>query len=289
MMHFEETLPAGSMVSRASSLEHADAAGSRSGAAHAGIRLQLTLRACHKPIDSMHDALLVIGFTLAAGSAMAIGGLIACFEHIRPQWLEDEFHHAVIAFGGGALLSAVALVLVPEGAKELSTGWVVLCFAGGGVAFMLLDTALAAAKSPAAQLAAMLSDFIPEALALGAAFAVGGSTGPLLALLIGIQNLPEGFNAYRELTASSPASGRKVLIAFGLMALLGPVAGLTGLFVLSAYPTVVAGIMLFAAGGILYLTFQDLAPQARLDNHWAPPLGAVAGFLLGLVGQMMIG
>jgi ZIP family zinc transporter len=47
--------------------------------------------------------------------------------------------------------------------------------------------------------------------------------------------------------------------------------------------------MLFAAGGILYLIFEDIAPQAALRNRHAPPLGAVAGFLLGLAGQLMTG
>jgi ZIP family zinc transporter len=47
--------------------------------------------------------------------------------------------------------------------------------------------------------------------------------------------------------------------------------------------------MLFAAGGILYSVFQDLAPQARLARHWGPPLGAVLGFALGIAGHMLIG
>lgn len=46
--------------------------------------------------------------------------------------------------------------------------------------------------------------------------------------------------------------------------------------------------MLFAAGGILYLIFQDIAPQAKLAKHWAPPLGAIIGFLVGVVAQMTI-
>ncbi len=46
--------------------------------------------------------------------------------------------------------------------------------------------------------------------------------------------------------------------------------------------------MLFAASGILYLTFQDLAPQAKMKNRKVPALGAVLGFLLGLLGQQLI-
>lgn len=236
----------------------------------------------------MNPALLVAGLTLAAGATMVLGAAIAAAEPFGKRPWRDEFRHAVIAFGGGALLSAVALVLVPEGSAGLSVPWVAVTFAGGGVAFMLLDVLLDRYKSPAGQLAAMLSDFVPEALALGAAFAAGDDSGPLLALLIGIQNLPEGFNAYNELTGSGKIAGRPVLFSFALMALLGPAAGLTGLWWLSAYPSVVAGIMLFAAGGILYLTFEDIAPATTMANRWAPPLGAVAGFLLGLLGQMLI-
>jgi len=79
-----------------------------------------------------------------------------------------------------------------------------------------------------------------------------------------------------------------VIIAFAAMALLGPVAGLSGYFWLSAYPSVIGGIMLFAAGGILYAIFEDIAVQVPLKRHWAPPLGALGGFLLGLIGQMLI-
>ncbi len=46
--------------------------------------------------------------------------------------------------------------------------------------------------------------------------------------------------------------------------------------------------MLFAAGGILYLTFEDIAPQARLKDHRSPALGVIAGFLVGIVGQMLL-
>ncbi len=45
--------------------------------------------------------------------------------------------------------------------------------------------------------------------------------------------------------------------------------------------------MLFASGGILYLIFQDIAPQVRVEKHWLPPLGAIAGFLLGLIGHLL--
>jgi len=236
----------------------------------------------------MTEPLAIVLWTLLAGAAMPLGGALACFERIKPGWLENEFRHFVIAFGGGALLSAVALVLVPEGMAGLSIPAVAFWFLLGGIAFFGLDVYLASRKTQGAQLVAMLADFIPEAIALGATFGSGSSVGPLLAMLIALQNLPEGFNSYREVTASGSFRPSHILFTFCALALLGPVCGLAGYYFLADFPTTISGLMLFSAGGILYLIFQDIAPQAKLERHWSPPLGAVAGFLLGLMAHLMV-
>ncbi|MDY0251035.1 MAG: divalent cation transporter [Pseudomonas sp.] len=235
----------------------------------------------------MHLLLIVIPLTLLVGLAMPLGAIIACFEKVGSDWLEQEFRHSVMAFGGGALLSAVALVLVPEGIASLNPLAACLWLIVGGIGFMAFDIYLKKINTPASQLAAMLSDFVPESIALGAAFATGNNHALLLAVLIGLQNLPEGFTAYRELNGSSVYKPKKIIIMFSLMALLGPIAAVSGYLWLSESPQIIAAVMLFASGGILYSIFQDLAPQVKLDNHWAPPLGAVFGFALGMLGLMV--
>lgn len=237
----------------------------------------------------MSDLVQIIMLTLIAGLAMPVGAMIAAVERIHPRWLETEVRHSVMAFGGGALLAAVALVLVPEGVSKLSPLVIVACFAGGAGIFMLLDMYLAANDTPLSQLVAMLSDFVPEALALGATFTLSKDAGFLLAGIIALQNVPEGFNAYREIKLSTHYRRIQIIGAFIFMALLGPIAGVSGYFLLADHPQIVSGIMLFAAGGILYIIFQDIAPQAKLKKHWGPPLGAVAGFLLGLLGKVAVG
>ncbi len=236
----------------------------------------------------MDGPLAIILLTLLAGATIPLGGFLAAVERLHPNWLENEFRHLVIAFGGGALLAAVALVLVPEGSRALGIGAVALWMTLGSLAFMGLDILLSKHDSPASQLTAMLADFVPEALALGAAAADGGTAGLVLALLIALQNLPEGFNAFREIRSGGTPS-RRILVSFSLLALLGPLCGLAGFHFLAGHPATIGAIMLFAAGGILYLVFQDIAPQAKLERHWTPPLGAVAGFLLGLIGQLVLG
>lgn len=135
----------------------------------------------------------------------------------------------------------------------------------------------------------MLADFLPEAIALGALIAGESDAALLLAVMIGLQNLPEGFNAYRALRERGHIRRENILRAFVAIALLGPGCGLAGVLWLSQAPAMVGVLLLFAAGGILYLVFQDIAPQAPLQNHWAPPLGAVAGFMAGLLGHLLIG
>ncbi|CAN0606065.1 unnamed protein product, partial [Ectocarpus sp. 12 AP-2014] len=102
----------------------------------------------------MSDLTQIVILTLIAGLAMPIGASLAAVERISPRWLETEVRHGVVAFGGGALLSAVALVLVPKGVSDLSPLLVAACFAGGGGLFMMLDIRLAANKTPFSQLTA---------------------------------------------------------------------------------------------------------------------------------------
>ena len=229
----------------------------------------------------------VIALTLLAGLAMPLGGALASAEKIRPLWLEREFRHSILAFGGGALLAAVMLVLVPQGMAHLQPVSAAFFLILGGLIFMGLDWALYNHGTPASQFLSMLADFVPESIALGAVCAVGGEHVVLLAALIALQNVPEGFNAYRELRQSQELSSRRIILMFALMALLGPVAGVSGYLWLSAYPQVVSAVMLLATGGILYSVFQDIAPQAKMRRRWAPAMGAILGFSLGVVGQML--
>ena len=46
--------------------------------------------------------------------------------------------------------------------------------------------------------------------------------------------------------------------------------------------------MVFASGGILYLIFQDIAPNVKLKRAWIPALVANLGFLIGIIGEKLI-
>jgi ZIP family zinc transporter len=236
----------------------------------------------------MIQLLLILIASWLAGAAAFVGGIIARAEGSVETEAKSEIIHGVIAFGGGILVAAVAFALLPESIAVLSPFSLAIAFCAGGVVFCILDAHLSRHGGIKAQYMAMLMDFVPEAIALGAVFKHNHRLGLLLAGFIGAQNLPEGFNAFREFVSSGARPGR-ALVTLLLASLLGPFAACAGFFFLQDQPTLTAGIMTFASGGILYLIFQDIAPQSPMRRHWTPPLGAVLGFVVGILGKKLIG
>ena len=118
-------------------------------------------------------------FTTLAGACILIGGLAARIERIRPAWLENELRHSIIAFGGGVLISAVPLVLVPEGSRLMpSAVGASLVLVSGGFVFFVVERFLGIRRREAPQFVAMLLDYLPESLALGGMFAIGAASAP---------------------------------------------------------------------------------------------------------------
>jgi len=234
----------------------------------------------------MSNTFKIILYASSAGFPIIIGGLISAIVQSKNLKLKDEINHFIVAVGGGALLSAIAFVLVPKAVSDLNLLKISIIFLSGTLSFMLLDIVSNKIGGSVSQVISMMMDFIPEALALGASFAHNHQIGLLLALFIGLQNLPEGFNSYIEMTEK--LTKYKTLIIMFCLSFVGIFAALFGEFVLSNSPGIIDEIMLFAGGGILYLIFQDIAPLSKIKNDWIPATGASIGFLLGIIGAKLI-
>ncbi|MGA9412203.1 MAG: hypothetical protein WBV78_17380 [Roseobacter sp.] len=230
--------------------------------------------------------LLALVLATFAGLSIPLGASLALWRvDFLPDWAENDWRHGVMAFGAGALLAAVALVLIPEGTARLGAVPALLWFVLGAVGFAVLDAWMARRGGQMAQFLAMMMDYLPEALALGAVISGNVPTAVLVAALICLQNLPEGFNAMREM--EGPV-GHPPLWLFAAMVPLGPLAALVGLNLPDTFDPAVGAVMMVASGGILYLMFEDIAPQVPIDNSTLPPMGAVLGFAVGLAGHLVI-
>jgi ZIP family zinc transporter len=235
------------------------------------------------------DKLAIIALaSWLAGIAAFIGGVLAKFEGSAETEGKRETIHGIMAFGGGILVSAVAFALVPTGISVLPPTALAATFFAGGLTFCIIDVVISRSGGRKAQFMAMLLDFVPEAMALGALFGHSHKTGMLLALFIGAQNLPEGFNAYRE-NAAAGAPSKASLLTLLAISLLGPMSACSGYLFLGDHLILTACIMSAAGGGILYLVFQDIAPQSKMRRHWTPSMGAVLGFVVGMIGKQLLG
>ena len=234
----------------------------------------------------MNDTLKVILFASAGGFPIVIGGLLSSYLKTKNFKLKERFNHWVIAFGGGALIAAIAFALVPRSAMQLSLTEMTITFLLGTACFMVVDMLISKSGSPLSQVLAMMMDSVPEGLALGASFAHNHGLGLLLAIFIGLQNLPEGFNSYLEL--NERMTKIKTLLLLFVLAVADVVSALFGEIFLDEKPKIIAYIMIFASGGILYLVFQDIAPLSKVRKNWIPATGASFGFILGMMGERLI-
>ncbi|MFH1593248.1 MAG: divalent cation transporter [Candidatus Omnitrophota bacterium] len=237
----------------------------------------------------MHEISTIILYSFFSGITVLFGALTSRFyERLKEGFLKEEFIHGTVAFGGGVLVAAVAFVLTPPAIANLSLLFLSVIFLSGVLFFFALDKFISYKGGTLAQLLAMLMDYIPEAISLGAVFAHNCRLGLLLAIFIGLQNYPEAFNAYRDLRKSGYSPNRAVAI-LAPMSLFGIPAALLGNYLLSGKPQLIASLMLFSAGGILFLIFQDIAPMSKFKNSWIPALGATLGFFVGMVGEKLLG
>jgi len=129
-------------------------------------------------------------------------------------------------------------------------------------------------------------DFIPEAIVLGAIIAGDYNKAVFISIVIAAQNLPEGYAAFTEM--QKEYNKKKLLKLFLIVGISGPIYILLGAKIFVNHPSVLGAMMTFCAGGILYLVFEDIAPNAVMKKHWLPPFGAILGFTVGLIGYLYV-
>jgi len=75
----------------------------------------------------------IILYSGLSGITVFIGGIIAQLVEKKSSstsLLKKEINHGISAFGGGIIVSALALVLIPKGIEKLAVLPVVLWFSG---------------------------------------------------------------------------------------------------------------------------------------------------------------
>ena len=110
-----------------------------------------------------------------------------------------------------------------------------------------------------------------------------GSAALVLAILIGLHNIPEGMAVSVPLISGGMAKWKSVLITAlsGVPTIIGALLG----YLLGDIGALGLAISLgFASGAMLYVVFGEILPQAILMYHSKlPAFSAIIGILVGLL------
>lgn len=234
---------------------------------------------------------------LLGGAALVLGATIAYLVHL-PQRVVA----AVMAFGAGVLISALAFELMEEAYKTGGFDSTAFGFLGGAAVFTAVNMVLSrrgakhrkrsgglqpsedeAGGSGLAIAAGALLDGIPESVVIGLSLLGGKGVSLVTVAAVFLSNVPEGLSS----AAGMKKAGRSALYVFGVW---GGIAVASGLASLAGYtlfadagPEIVAAITAVAAGAILAMLADTLIPEAFEHAHDFAGLITVAGFLAAFV------
>ena len=246
-----------------------------------------------------------IGWGLAVGGSLFIGALAAA-----RTTLPERTAATVTAFGGGVLLAAVALELVPEADERAGLGLTAVAFLVGSLVYVGVDAWLsrresseamrrsghaAAAGQPMTMMmssnrgeaargeaiaAGIFVDGVPESIALGLTIAEG-SIG--VALLVGvlIGNLVGAYGAVKPILAGGYTKRFAVGLLGTIALALAAATALGGTLLADASPRLVGAAQALAAGAVLAVVSISVIPYAFGEVSRRVALAAAAGFVGG--------
>ncbi len=224
-----------------------------------------------------------------AASSLVLGAALA-FAH---RWSRRQIG-LVLAFGAGALISAVSFELAQEALAIGGAGATGLGLGAGALTYFILDGRIARRFSAgrgrkgrasgtdgggALALGAFL-DGIPEQLVLGINLATGGEIGVALLVAIFVSNLPEAMGSAGQMHDAG-TSRSAILRLWLLVAAICTVASAIGYLLAEAVGgDAKAAIDGFAAGALLVMLIDSMIPDARAEAGRTAGLVTVLGFAL---------
>jgi zinc transporter, ZIP family len=227
------------------------------------------------------------GWGALAASSLVLGAVLSLLRRWPPRQTG-----LILAFGAGALISAVSFELAQEGFEVGGAGATSFGLGIGALTYFALDGVIArrfstgrgrrgrprgSDRGTALALGAFL-DGIPEQAVLGITLASGKGVSVALLLAIFVSNLPEALGSADQMREArrSRATILRLWVAVAAICTAATVAGYGLADAVSG--DLRAGIDGFAAGALLVMLIDSMIPDARAEGGRAAGLITVLGF-----------
>ncbi len=239
---------------------------------------------------------LLAGFWgLLGASSLVVGAGVAYLTRLGVRTTA-----AIMSFGCGILISAVAYDLIFEGFKAAGITPIVAGAICGSLAYAIANwlvsrhggrhrkrsghqqTNAGEGGGLAIAIGSML-DGIPESVVLGVSLLGGGGVSLPVFAAVFLSNFPEGLSS----ASGMKKAGRSTAYVFGLWTTIALISGLASLlgaeFLGGASPPVLALVQAIAAGALLTMVADTMIPEAVEGEHGTAGLLVVLGLLLAFV------
>jgi ZIP family zinc transporter len=225
-----------------------------------------------------------------AASAVLIGAAITLVWTVERTWVG-----AIMAFGSGVLISAVANELVTD--EFIGHGSIGLGLLCGAFTFYIGDrligrmggehrkkvegaTGEGEEGSPLAIVLGTVLDGIPESIVLGVSLTGGGGVSAAVVAAVFLSNLPEGLASTSGLVRDG-WSHQRVLLLWGTVTLVCAIASAAGFVALDDAPVATIGfVQAFAGGALLTMLADTMMPDALRYSGKQAGIYTTTGFAL---------
>ena len=224
----------------------------------------------------MGDLPTVLLLSTGAGLATGLGGLVAVVR--RP---DERAFGFLMGFTAGVMIALAFVVLLKEAWDEAGFGTATAAFAVGALLMFSIDVFLPhirfAVQEPGVLDRRLFTTGvliavgiglhnIPEGVAVGAGYLHQARFGVLVAVAMALHNIPEGVATALPLYMS----GVSRLAAFRVSLLSGlaePAGAIFAAVFLRGFESLIPAAMGFAAGVMIFITLDELIPAARREGH----------------------